>query len=117
MTAADRIRAMYVEVMPERSFVQDVVAYLEVGVVASNPLYFLMARAIDKDDPHEWDPYHVYEKLDCWFVWAAAGPDAVSVKTFCLRQAPYPLKWMAWSRRGGPLKFHPIKNHERYLRH
>jgi hypothetical protein len=109
VTPVDQIRAMYADVMPERDFAADVLAYMQVGVVVSNPLFFLMARAIDRDEPHEWEPYHVYEKLDCWFVWAAAGPDAVSVKTFSLRQAPYPLKWVSWSRRGGPLKFHLFK--------
>jgi hypothetical protein len=116
VTPVDQIRAMYAQMMPERDFAADVLAYMQVGVVVSNSLFFLMARAIDRDDPHEWEPYYTYQKLDCWFIWAAAGPDMVSVKTFCLQLEPYPLKWVSWSRRGGPLKFHPIKNYERFYR-
>jgi hypothetical protein len=108
MTPVDRIVAMYDRHLPEENFYADVLAYLHVGVIVSTPTHFLMARPIERADPRPWDHYAEYDKPDTWLVWAAAGPGAVSVKTFCLRHMPYPLTWAAWARRTGPLKFHRL---------
>jgi hypothetical protein len=108
MTPVARIKAMYARHLPEESFRADVLDYLEVGLVVSTPTHFMMARAVERADPRPWDHYAVYDKPDTWLVWAAAGPSAVSVKTFCLQHMPWPLTWAAWARRDGPLKFHKL---------
>lgn len=116
-TPVDQILAIYARRMPGENFWADVLAYLEVGaLVVSTPTHFLMARPIERADPRPWDHYAKYDKPDTWLVWAAAGPGAVSVKTFCLRHMPYPLTWAAWARRDGPLKFHRIDYYERPIR-
>lgn len=112
MTPAARIADMYARHLPEENFWADVMAYLEVGaLVVSTPTHFMMARPIERADPRPWDHYARYDKPDTWLVWAAAGPGAVSVKTFCLHHMPYPLTWAAWARRDGPLKFHRIDHY------
>ena len=108
MTPIEKIRRMYRRYLPDCSLSEDIEAYLEVGVVVSTPQYFVMGRAIERANPQAWDHWASYDNPDTWLVWAAAGPDAVSVKTFCLRMQPYPLKWVAWARRDGPLKFHRL---------
>ena len=108
MTPIQRVRLLYRKHLPESSLQEDIEAYLEVGLVVSTPTHFLMARAIERANPQAWDHWATYDNPDTWLVWAAAGPSAVSVKTFCLQQMPYPLPWCAWARRDGPLKFHRI---------
>lgn len=116
MTALQKIRAMYRRHLPECNLSDDIDAYLEVGLVVSTPKFFLMARAIERDNPQAWDHWAAYDNPDTWLIWAAAGPAAVSVKTFCLQAQPYPLKYVAWARRDGPLKFYRILSNERPLR-
>jgi hypothetical protein len=108
MRPVDQILAMYARHLPEENFWADVLAYLEVGLVVSTPTHFMLARAVERADPRPWDHHAVYDNPDTWLVWAAAGPSAVSVKTFCLQHMPYPLPWAAWARRDGPLKFHKL---------
>jgi len=108
MSPVARIAAMYARHLPEENFYADALAYLEVGLVVSTPTHFMMARPVKRADPRPWEHYAHYDKPDTLLVWAAAGPSAVSVKTFCLQHMPYPLTWAAWARRDGPLKFHKL---------
>jgi len=87
-------------------------AHLQNGVVVSTPLHFLMARAVVRGAVGVDDPWQTFENPDTWLIWAAAGPSAVSVKTFCLTMQPFPLRWVAWARRTGPLIYHLIKQNE-----
>lgn len=116
MKPLDAVREMYREHLPGNSLEEDIAAYLEVGVVVSTPRFFLMARPIERSNPQAWDHFARYENPDTWLIWAAAGDDAESVKTFCLQIEPRPLRWVAWARRDGPLKFHLIKRNDERTR-
>lgn len=100
---------MYARHLPDNDLEADIADYLEVGVVVSTPVFFLMARPIERAAPRAWEHRAVYANPDTWLIWSAAGMSAVSVKTFCLQFEPYPLQYVAWARRDGPLKFHTIK--------
>jgi hypothetical protein len=110
MSPIDKVRKLYDRFPQPRTFAEDFEAHLQHGFVFSKPDCFLMARPVCKDAPHDFlaDPWHQFDNPDCWLIWAAAGSSAVSVRTFCLTMQPFPLTWVAWARRTGPLKFHLI---------
>jgi len=110
ITAIERARALYDRFDQPRTFVEDLEAHFRHGYVFSTPDHFLMARTVCKDAPREFlaDPWHQFDNVDTWLIWLAVGPCAMSVKTFCLTMQPFPLTWVAWARRTGPLKFHLI---------
>ena len=116
MSPLEQILDMYARQMPAENFWEDVLAYLEVGVVVSTPTHFLMARPIERAAPRPWEHRALYDNPDTWLIWAAAGPTGESVKTFCLQSQPYPLRYVAWARRDGALKFYRIKSNERPIR-
>lgn len=107
-----RIRDLYARFPQPRTFEEDLAAHLQTGVVVSTPLHFLMARAVVRSAPGVEDPWQAFDIPDTWLIWAASGPSAVSVKTFCLTMQPFPLRWVAWARRKGPLIYHRIKQNE-----
>lgn len=109
MTPLERVLAMYERDLPDYDFWQDVQAFCRVGVVASTSYHFVMGRPIERDNPQPWNHYALYDNPDTWFIWAAAGPSAESVKTFCLTIKPYHLKYIAWARINKPLRFHIAK--------
>ncbi|MEI6278311.1 MAG: hypothetical protein WCQ16_02865 [Verrucomicrobiae bacterium] len=110
MSPIDRVRRLYGRFRQPRTFDEDLAAHLQNGVVASTPTHFLMARAIVRGAPGADDPWVRFDNPDTWLIWAAAGPCAESVKTFCLTVQPFPLRWVAWARRNGPLIYHTINN-------
>lgn len=87
------------------TFREELTAHLLHGFVLSTPEAFVMGRPIVKDAPHalQADPWHVFppDECDCWLVWLAAG-DLSAI----WRLVPYPLPWLAWARRDGPLRFY-----------
>lgn len=100
----EEINRLYIQFPQPRTFEEDLAAYLEHGYVIERDGAFLMGRPIEREAPHELqvNPCHRFENPDTWLVWIAVG---VSVNTF-LTMVPFPLSWVAWSRRGGPLKFY-----------
>lgn len=100
-------------VRPE-TFRYELEAHLLGGFVLSTPAAFLMGRPIRRDAPHKLqsDPWHTFapEECDCWMVWLAAG-DLSAI----WRMVPYPLPWLAWARRDGPLRFHPATRINAFL--
>ncbi len=87
------------------TFHMELEAHLQHGVVISTPDAFLMGRPIAKDADHtlQADVWHQFPREDqnCWMVWAAAG-DLSTIWQW----VPYPLKWLAWARREGELRFY-----------
>ena len=78
--------------------------HLEYGVAISTPDVFLLARPVQKDALYEQidDPGQVFEKPDCWFIYAAAGPGPLVRFLAC---EPFPLPWFGWLKRER-LRFH-----------
>lgn len=74
--------------------------HLENGVAISTPNVFLLARPVWKDAPYEQidDPGHIFERPDCWFIYAAASTSPESLRQF-LACEPFPLPFFGWYRR------------------
>lgn len=105
MTPFDQIAALYDQYPQPRTFDEDIAAHISTGYLVSTPEYFIMARGISKQaDPHLIaDPWYAFpaDLQDTWLVFAFAGYS----RNF-LAFVPYPLRWVAWQRRGRPLRFH-----------
>ena len=64
------------------------------GVFYCTPTYFLMAKAICKDDKkNRLNIHHEFpmQEVDCWHIWLMAG----SLK-LCWLNYPFPLPYVSW---------------------
>lgn len=100
-----QVEALYARYPQTRPFAEDVLAHIRTGYVIDTPEYFIMGRGVRRDadsedirNPLVSFPRH---EQDTWLVWAFAGTSQ-NFLTF----VPYPLTWVSWSRRNGPLRFH-----------
>ena len=107
MQPFDQIAALYDRYPQPRTFEEDISAHITTGYVISTPEYFLMGRAVNKHAaPHLIaDPWYPFprEQHDTWLVFSYSG---YSRNFFSF--IPYPLKWVAWQRRGRSLRFHEL---------
>ena len=105
MKPVDAVAELYRQHAPENSFADDVRAYMAAGYVISTPEVFIMGRAVSRSGTFEQiiDPTHEFadEEKDTWLISVFAGQS----RNF-LQFLPYPLMWLAWSRRNGPLRFY-----------
>ena len=89
-----------------RSFAEEVELTAWNGVVINTEEFFMLARPVDIHDPQErWrDPVYFYHRLrqNCWFITIYCG---ISQNNPC-NFAPYPLPYVAWSRRDRPLRIY-----------
>jgi hypothetical protein len=92
------------------NFEQDLGYYLTNGIVISQPDRFIMAKPIRKEvGEKDWHPEHA----DSWYVHFAVGKDCLR---WFLKQAPYRLPFLAWSRNKGDeakLRIYPTARFER----
>lgn len=104
MTAAETVRGLY---QSAEAFRDDLAAHLVNGYVFSTPEDFVMARPVNLSAPHVAivNPWHSFEHEDpnAWLVYAAAGS-----RQNVLAFLPYPLEYLAWHRRGGPLRVYKL---------
>jgi hypothetical protein len=109
ISPVERIAALYNESSP-RSFKEDLEAHLLHGWVFSSPTYFCMGRGVERDASQQDinNPWHLFSKPDTWYVYAFSGDIQWTWKSI-----PYPLPWIAFERRKGPIKFYP---YERIIR-
>lgn len=79
----------------ERTFEEDLAAFIHTGRVYITPTCILLAKAVPSSrDHHEpWDTWEPHE-CDAWLVWLAAGDLAEF-----FQYVPYPLPWLVWARR------------------
>lgn len=84
----------------DRTFHEDLAAFLHTGRVYITPTAVMLAKAVPSGmELHKpWDQWDE-SKCDCWLIWLAAG----DLGEF-FRYAPFPLPWICWARRWGPLK-------------
>lgn len=113
MKPIDHIAKLYREIDMPRDMQEDIDAHLANGYVISTPEFFVMGRAIARDASavaidNPWFPFK-REHQDTWLVYAFAG----SSRNF-LSFVPYPLRWLAWQRRGKPLRFHEFSHFTRH---
>lgn len=105
MIPFDQIAVLYEQTQMPRSFEEDMTAHISTGYVVSTPEYFIMGRAVDREAPPELidDPWHAFPQplQNTWLVYAFAG----SSRNF-LSFVPYPLKWVAFQRRGQALRIY-----------
>lgn len=101
MTPVQQIARLYAK--GRRSLADDARAFMRTGYVIDRPDCFLMGKPVIRDAPLSWliDPNCRFPlDADCWLVWAAAGSLPAIIEAI-----PYPLPWVAWSRRGKHLRF------------
>jgi hypothetical protein len=109
MKPIQQLRELYQKNPQTGGMLNHFMAHLETGYIFSNPEFFVMGRAIKRDAP--WcditNPWHSFprEEQDTWFIFAFAGRTSQNLLTYF----PYPLTWVAWSRRNKPLRFHPFE--------
>ena len=105
MNPFDQIAELYERFPQPRTFDEDIAAHISTGYVVSTPEFFIMGRAINRDASAEdiGNPWHPFprEHQNCWLVYAYAGYSQ-NFLTFL----PYSLSWVAFQRRGKPLKFY-----------
>lgn len=84
----------------ERTFREDLDAFMQTGRVYITPTCVLFAKAVPSTvEVHQaWDRWEE-EQCDAWLIWLAAG----DLREF-FRYAPHPLPWIVWARRWGPLR-------------
>ena len=103
----DQIAALYDRYPQPRTFDEDIAAHISTGYLISTPEYFLMGRAVSKHAASHLiaDPWYAFprDQQDTWLVYAYSGYS----RNF-LAFIPYPLKWVAWQRRGRSLRFHEL---------
>ena len=103
----DQIAALYKRYPQPRTFEEDLTAHISTGYVHITPDTFLMGRGINRQAPPDLiaNPWHTFpiDQQDTWLVFAYSGYS----RNF-LAFLPYPLKWVAWQRRGRPLRFHEL---------
>lgn len=112
MKPFDVIAELYEVYDVGRTFDEDIAAHISNGYVFSTPEFFLMGRPVDRfadmksiDDP--WYPFPM-ERQNTWLVYAFAG-HSQNLLTFM----PYPLTWLAWQRRGNPLRIYDLQQAKR----
>ena len=113
MTPFETIEKLYQEYPLPRSFDEDIAAHFRTGHVFTGRDFFIMGRPIERGAAPALieNPWHRFENPDCWLVYAAAG----LVKTM-LDFIPYPLHWVAFQRRGNPLRYYDFNTLARRLR-
>jgi hypothetical protein len=86
----------------DRTFHEDLAAFIHTGRVYITPTCVLFAKAVPSS-VKQHGPWDLWEEAqcDCWLIWLAAG----DLGEF-FRYAPFPLPWICWARRWGPLKWH-----------
>jgi len=113
MKPIDEIAALYRKWEMPRTMEEDIKAHLCNGYVISTPDFFVMGRAIARYAAPQAieNPWFTFrrEHHDAWLVYAFAG----SSRNF-LSFVPYPLRWLAWQRRGKPLRFHELSTFTRH---
>ncbi len=100
MTPVEIAADLYRKIPFDRTFREDMEAYLIKGYVFNTPELFLMARPVSSLAPIEEiaDPYRAFNRgeQDTWLVYLCAG-SMVSVKKY-LTDPPYALPKVAWAR-------------------
>lgn len=113
MTPYEEAQALYAAYETPRSFAEDLALHLRGGYVISTPEYFLMGRAIDRFAAAAAieNPAHAFprEQQNAWLVYLFSGSSR-NILPFL----PYPLKWVTWQRRGGPLRHYELKTLRRH---
>lgn len=89
-----------------RTFAEEVELTAWNGVVINTEDFFMLARPVDVFDPEErWrDAAHIYNRecQNCWLITIYCG---ISQNNPC-NFAPYPLPFVAWSRRDRPIRIY-----------
>ncbi len=80
----------------DRTFRDDLEAFMQTGRVYITPTAVLFAKAVPREVDHHL-PWDLWEESQCdaWLIWLAAG----DLSEF-FRYAPHPLPWLCWARRG-----------------
>lgn len=98
-----------------RSFAVDEYLHHRSGYVIDTPMAFLMGRPVNREAPEELirDPAIKFSRRDAdgWLIWIFTGDI-----TMMLHLAPYPLPYVGWSRRNGPIKWYESEGFKERIR-
>lgn len=111
----DQVEELYNSNPQPRGFTEDLEAHLQTGIVLSLPDCFVMARPVDLGAPIELigDPFYGFstEESNAWYVWAFVGK-----VNSCLQVMPFHLKYVAFARNNGPLRYYDSEKLLRRIR-
>ena len=123
MTPREQAELLYEKYRQPRSFNLDIYFHRRSGYVIDTPDYFLMGRPVQKHAPEHLirDPAIRFSSAiaDAWFIWIFVG----DIKMM-LHLAPFPLPYVGWSRRHGPIRWYTceealsrVKRYDDYRTH
>lgn len=94
----EEAKALYDKSEGENSFARDVTRCLFTGVLVKRDEFLLMAEPVYTDGKRVfWQKFPV---RNCWFIYFAMGPKGATTPGDFMDEAPSPLPFVAFKRRG-----------------
>ena len=113
-TPRQQVERLYERYPQPRSFAEDERLYRVTGYVIETDDVFIMGKAVYRDAPEDaiLCPHVAFNRWssDAWFLHAMSG-NLLSMYD----AMPYPLPYVGWARRDGPIKWHLTEEARRHI--